>query len=107
MPRSLRPRVARSAIEPLESRVLLSGTYDIDGVQPVALDQPQIHGFFRRNPNDPPLMGSASGLSSFDVQGFLDTGTSEILLSQETAQALGIRSEVVNGQTVTFTDIGI
>ena len=93
--------------ERLERRVLLSGGLTIDGVQPAGLDQPQVHAFFRRGPNDAPLPASASGISSFDVQGYLDTGTSDVLLSQETAQSFAINNETFNGQTVTYSDVGI
>src|SRR5947207_15464969 len=47
------------------------------------------------------------GGTSFDVQAFLDTGTSGMLLSQETAQGLGIASSTYNGQPVTYSDVGV
>src|SRR5579862_8487750 len=94
-------------IEYLERRRLLT-SYPIDGVQPVAFDQPQIHGLFKLSANGAPLLADdGAGDTSFDVQGFLDTGTSGILLSQETSQGLNIQSETVSGNPATFTDIGI
>jgi hypothetical protein len=93
--------------EALEPRFLLS-TFDIAGVQPAALDQPQIHALFRRSANGTPLQASNGlGGTSFDVQAFLDTGTSGMLLSQETAQGLGINSSTFGGQTVTYSDVGV
>jgi hypothetical protein len=94
--------------ETLEPRRLLSTPYVIDGVQPAALDQPQIHAFFRRTANGTPLIASDPILGdTFDVQAFLDTGTSGMLLSQETAQGLGIASSTYNGTPVDFADIGV
>src|SRR2546421_6292827 len=102
-------RELRFQLEALDRRVMLSGTMQIDGVQPAALDQPQIHALFRRDLNSDPLMADDGfGNTSFDVQAYLDTGTSGLLLSQETAQGLGISSEVdKNGNPVTFSDIGV
>ena len=87
----------------------MSTTYTLDGVQPVAFDQPQIHGLFRRSANARPIVAGdpTTGDSSFDVQGFLDTGTSNVLLSQERARALGVASETYGGKPVVFTDIGV
>ncbi|HZL37785.1 MAG TPA: hypothetical protein VFC78_20880 [Tepidisphaeraceae bacterium] len=95
--------------EALEARCLLSGTFDISGVQSAALDQPRINAFFRFNPTDAPLTASdpSTGLSTFNVTAFLDTGTSEVLLSQETSSALGINADTYNGQTIQFSDTGI
>ncbi len=92
--------------EALEPRYCLT-TFDISGVQAAALDQPQIHAFFRTTANGAPLTATDGGFSSFDVQAFLDTGTSGLLLSQETAQGLGIGSSKFNNQTVTYADVGV
>ena len=104
---SRRRLILQIQTEPLEKRILFSAPYVIDGVQPAALDQPQIHAYLTRSANGAPITASAGGVSSFDIQAFLDTGTSEVLLSQETAQALGINAEMVNGQPVVFTDVGV
>jgi hypothetical protein len=101
--------VRRRAVwaEPLEPRLVLS-SFDISGVQAAALDQPQIHALFRTTANGTPLQASDGfGGFSFDVQAFLDTGTSGLLLSQETAQGLGIASSTFGGQTVTYADVGV
>lgn len=79
---------------------------DISGVQYGALDTPRIHGIFRLTPTGDPI-SDTGGNGVYDVQAYLDTGTSGILLSQETAQALGIDLSQYNGTQVTFSDIGV
>jgi len=104
------PRLFRTGttIEMLEARMLLSGTYDVSGVDDVALSQPLIHYFLRRAASGPPLQTSDGiGGTTFDNQAYLDTGTSGVVLSQETSQAFNINSDSFNNQPVTFTDIGI
>jgi hypothetical protein len=105
----------------LEPRVLWSSTPTpistlipqvIQGVQPAAFDQPQIHAAFSRPGDVTPITatgddGYGNTYSTFDVQAFLDTGTSGFVLSQETAQGLGLASEQVNGQNVTYSDFGV
>ena len=60
----MRPR--RHSLELLERRRLLAGaTFDISGVQPAALSQPQIHALFRTTASGAPLTEPASG--AFDV----------------------------------------
>src|SRR5262249_29217036 len=70
-------------------------------------DQPQIHALFRTTPDGDPLQADAGGVTTFDVSAFLDTGTSGMLLSQETAQGLGINQSQFNGQDVVFGDVGV
>lgn len=99
----------------LEARVLWSTTgivpsapYTIEGVQPAALDQPQIHALLERPGDTQPISADDGfGGTTFDIQAFLDTGTSGFILSQETAQGLGINSQVVNGQNATYSDYGV
>ncbi len=80
----------------------------IEGVQPVAFDQPQIHAIFRRGASGAPLSANDGlGGTSFNVQAFLDTGTSGMLLSQETATGLGINSQTSRGRPITFSDVGV
>jgi hypothetical protein len=103
--------------DPLEPRTLWSSApapilptapLIIPGVQPAALDQPQIHALLQRPGSSQPLSGSDGfGGTVFDIQAFLDTGTSGFVLSQETAQGLGIASETVNGQNATYSDVGV
>ena len=97
------------SVERLEPRQLLSAVYTLTGVQPVADDQPVLNGYFHRTAAAGPLSGTDpdSGLPGFNVSGYLDTGTSNILLSQEWAQTLGIASETYNGRPVVFNDVGV
>src|SRR6266566_3247258 len=98
-----RPRRLPLWWEDLEARRLLS-TYDIFDVQSAsAVLPPQINAFFRTTPNGTPL--EAAG--TFNVQAYLDTGTSSSLLSLETANALGIDPSTYNNQPVTFFDVGV
>ncbi|QOV88600.1 SdrD B-like domain-containing protein [Humisphaera borealis] len=94
-----------AVIESLETRRLYS-TYDIVGVQAASMDQPQVHAIFRNSATGNPLGGTGPN-DGTAVKGFLDTGASGILLSQETADGLGIGHATVNGQPVTFADIGV
>src|SRR3954452_7957705 len=92
--------------ETLERRVFLSTTYDISGVGSASLDQPQINTIFRTSPNGNPLGGTGPD-DGLDVKAFLDTGTSASLLSQESADALGITPASYNGQPIVFFDVGV
>ena len=94
-------------VETLEGRVLLSGTFDVNEVQDFALSQPLIYYSLRRPGDTGPITNTDSGFSTFTGQAYLDTGTSSVVLSQESAQEFGINAETANGQPVTFTDIGI
>jgi hypothetical protein len=91
---------------------------DIEGVQPAALDQPRVNLCIRREIKGKPLsaQNALGGLvggeeSTINVQAFLDTGASGIMISGKTADALGIRRMIIkrNGQDhpVVFHDIGI
>ena len=94
-------------LESLELRRLLAiaATFDIAGVQPAAFSQPQIHALFRNTATGAPLTDPSGEV--FDVTAYLDTGTSEVLLSQETADALGIARASFNGQPIVFSDVGV
>lgn len=83
---------------------------DIDGVQPAALDQPRINMVVRRTVNGIPLVANSLEGQTFNVEAFLDTGAGAIVLSNETADALGIRHETVaatNPAEVRFQDVGV
>ncbi len=80
---------------------------DIEGVQPAALDQPRVHMHLRRDPHGQPLSAKAMGESTINVQAFLDTGASGILLSKTTADGLGVKRETAGKDDVTFTDVGV
>jgi hypothetical protein len=81
---------------------------DITGVQYASFDMPQTTVLFRNSATgDPILYGNETDGYGYGVQGFLDTGTSAMLLIQEDAQALGFTPITYNSQPVTFYDIGI
>src|SRR6266545_7022845 len=84
---------------------------DIEGVQPAALDQPRVNIHLRRQPSAQPLAAHEGKDSTINIQAFLDTGASGIMLSGKTADALGVKRQSLgtNGkqQPVTFHDIGI
>jgi hypothetical protein len=89
---------------------------DISGVLPAAADQPQIHVLLNNavsNGNGGYTPGSivqvddGFGDTVYDIQGFLDTGTSGILLSQETQQGLNVNLDSYKGQPVTFDDVAV
>jgi hypothetical protein len=85
---------------------------DIDGVQPAAIDQPRVNLIVRRQPGGPPLMGKSMGQDIFNVEAFLDTGASGVMLSPNTASTLGVQREKSAGVGSTdgearFKDVGI
>jgi uncharacterized protein (DUF2141 family) len=96
------------SLELLEPRRMLSAAYVINGVQPAAYDQPQINALLRYTPTGTPIAADdGMGGTSFDITGFLDTGTSGIVLSQETAQALNLNPASYNGQPIVYEDVGV
>jgi hypothetical protein len=80
---------------------------EIDGTQCAAIDQPRINLLIRRQVNGPPLSVNAGGEQGFNVEAFLDTGASGVLLSSHTASALGVAREQANGADVNFNDVGV
>ena len=83
---------------------------DIEGVQPASLDQPRINVLLRRAPNGAPLEVKDAGF--VNIQGFLDTGASGVMLSPKTADALGIRRDKSKGASgnptsIIFHDVGV
>lgn len=87
----------------------------ISGVQPAALDQPQIYALLKHP--DGSLFTDSSGLG-FAIQGFLDTGASGVLLSDTfdngaltlpgTADTFGVqRLPASGGGLVSFDDVGV
>jgi len=76
---------------------------EIEGVQPAALDQPRVNIHLRRDPRGLPLSAKANGEQTINIQAFLDTGASGILLSKTTADGLGVKSQ----DHVVFHDVGI
>jgi hypothetical protein len=88
--------------------------HDIEGVQPAALDQPRINIHLRREIKGKALTtgtGKKDEESAINIQAFLDTGASGILLSGKTASALGVKHENAKGAksdvAVRFHDVGV
>src|SRR5436305_15349357 len=80
---------------------------DIDGVQPAALDQPRINVVVRRAPRGPALSAKMLGEEVFNVEAFLDTGASGVLISSGTAEHLGVKREATPTGEVRFEDVGV
>ncbi len=88
--------------------------HDIEGVQPAALDQPRINMHLRREIKGKPLSAGGAAKteeSTINIQAFLDTGASGILLSGKTASALGVKHRNAKGAksdvAVRFHDVGV
>ena len=97
---------------------------DIEGVLPASMDQPRIYLAVSRTENGEPLTvkddGSSAALAKlmgekpdprapkpFAIEAFLDTGASATMLSQTTADALGLKAATFNAKPVTFYDVGV
>jgi len=82
---------------------------DIYLVQPAALDQPRVNAYLRLPGNTYPQTFE----DVYNISAFLDTGASGVLLSNNTADLLGIaRSTYIDPQSgmqqyVVFSDIGV
>ncbi len=85
----------------------IAAAVNIQGVYPVAADQPQINALITDPATGKVLTTSAASGSVYDIQAFLDTGTSGILLSRETQQALGVALATYNGSPVVFNDVAV
>jgi hypothetical protein len=81
---------------------------EIEGVQPAALDQPRVNACVERQPNGKALVAGKGGEQTINFQAFLDTGASGVMLSQQTADALGVqREKTPKGNPVLFQDVGV
>lgn len=82
---------------------------DIPNVQPVAFDQPRVNALLRRGPTDDPLSGVdlIFGDTIFNIEAFYDTGTSGMVLSDLTADFLGVQRAEFSGSPVVFEDVGV
>src|SRR5687767_9273098 len=80
---------------------------EIEGVQPAALDQPRVNLHLRREKAGKPLVAKKLGEETINVQAFLDTGASGIMLSTTTADALGVKRAKAGGANVVFHDVGV
>jgi hypothetical protein len=82
---------------------------DIPNVQPVAFDQPRVNALLRRGPTEDPLSGVdiIFGDTIFNIEAFYDTGTSGMILSDLTADFLGVQRAEFSGSPVVFEDVGV
>jgi len=74
----------------LDSAPPAGTTLDIEGVQLTAAEFLRVNALVRYTPDGEPVVASADGFESFNIQGILDTGASGVLLSLETAEGLGL-----------------
>ncbi len=85
-----------------------SSTISIQGVLPVAADQPQINAVIRTSAASGTELTTSGGY--YTIQAFLDSGTSGILLSQSTWTGLGVNQSTTVGSSsspVVFNDVAI
>ena len=80
---------------------------EFDGVQPAALDQPRVNVLVRHQQDGVPLSGKTELGAASNVEAFLDTGASGLLLSDHTASLLGIVRERSGRDEVRFEDVGV
>jgi hypothetical protein len=77
---------------------------DIEGVQPIGFDQPQVEVILQPEAGgDPYLFDLGFGIKLFNITAFLDTGSSGVVISRFTADPLG----VPRAPGVTFEDVAI
>lgn len=74
--------------------------FEIDGTYEGAVDLPKVLFLLKNSPNEPPIPTDGEFAVNY---AYLDTGASGILLSRETAEAMGI----VNDANAQFVDTGI
>jgi len=78
--------------------------------QSAALDQPRIYALLRRTAGGVPLTADFGGQQTFNIEAFLDTGASGLLLSNNTADFLGVQRSHFpepSGPLVTYEDVGV
>lgn len=100
------PRNPILLVDLLEPRYLMAVTI-FDDVMPAALDQPRINALLRRGTGAPISADFGSGDPTINIQAFYDTGASGVLLSNETADYLGIVRATSGGNKVVFSDVGV
>src|SRR5262249_27861471 len=76
---------------------------DIEGVQAGAIDPPRVNGFGQPGPRGQPDTAGLRDVHTLNISAFLDTGSSGIILSESTADALG----VPRTPGVKFADVAI
>lgn len=76
------------------------------GVLYASLDQPRINAYISVTPDGAPITSDALG-GSFNIQAFLDTGASGMLLSDQSRDLLELAYAQHNGQDIIFSDVGV
>jgi hypothetical protein len=98
-------------LEPVEPRLLMAAPapVDIEGVFNASLDQPRAYALLQRSLDQDPLTAEDPlfGIETFTIEVFYDTGASGVLISKETADAMGVARATVDGQPVLFEDVGV
>jgi hypothetical protein len=77
---------------------------EIEGVLPASADMLYVLAYLQRPSASTPLLYEGFYVP---IQAFLDTGASGVVLSQETADALGVVKSTHNGQLVEYQDVGV
>jgi hypothetical protein len=86
---------------PLDATTL---AVEIQGVQPIAFDQPQVELMLQPAAGGNPYLADIGfGIKLFNITAFLDTGSSGIVIDRRTADPLGVPRE----PGVTFEDVAI
>ncbi len=103
----------------------VASAVDIEGVLPASLDQPRIYVAISTDAKSKPLVAKGGSMEdilggmlgskgdketsdTFAVEAFLDTGASGFMLSQSTADALGVTpAKTADGKPITFYDVGV
>ncbi|MBV8781986.1 MAG: aspartyl protease family protein [Phycisphaerae bacterium] len=83
------------------------GGDEFDGVQPAALDQPRVNVIIRKQGQAAPLSGKTDLGETSNVEAFLDTGASGVLLSEHTANLLSVARERIGNAEARFEDVGV
>ena len=81
----------------------ISSAVDIQGVQEAAADQPAINAMLQPVDGGDPYMFSFDSFQTFNIPAFLDTGTSGVVISADTASLWGVPLE----DGVTFSDVAV
>ncbi|MFT3786973.1 MAG: hypothetical protein QM770_12530 [Tepidisphaeraceae bacterium] len=105
-PRTLR-KVALASVLAVAGLTAPLRATDIANVQAAALDQPRINAYISLTPGGAPQVADIYGDTSFNITAYYDTGASGVLLSEGTADALGIPRSTYNGNPVIFSDVGV
>src|SRR5215212_7651842 len=99
-------RTPSMMLEPVEPRLMMAAPapVDIEGVYDAALDQPRSYALLQRSPDQDPLtaIDPLFGTETFTLEVFYDTGASGVLISKESADALGVQHAEYNGQPVEY-----